>query len=208
MNVIHKIGPLHLSPLHGRIAPGHSGSAAVGVLRLNLIINVAKGNHVSFHSASRGKARSRKGTEVKDITIGGMHPPGDKRTIPRIDGKYFQHCGRAGQASLFPHTAHSYNDGWHGHPEERSDPAGRRFQTFRGVSLPGAAPLYGGELQGSRGSPPAARPPALSRASTRRWRCPPCHPARLQVSRPHQWWQCPPDSLPTGRSPLCTGDRS
>lgn len=50
------------------------------------------------HCASRGKARSGRGT---DIAIGGMYAPGDEQTISRIDGKYFQHCGRAGQLQLW-----------------------------------------------------------------------------------------------------------
>lgn len=47
--------------------------------------------------ASRGKARSGRGT---DTTVGGMYPPGDEQTISRIDGKYFQRCGRAAQLQL------------------------------------------------------------------------------------------------------------
>lgn len=130
----------------------------ISILHLNLIINTAKGKHVSFHSASRGKARSRKGTEMKDITIGGTHPPGDEQTIRRIDRKYFQYSGRAGQASPFPHMACSYNYGCHGRPEETSNPAGRRFQTFHGVSLPRMTPLYIAGLRqaGSRRVPVAA----------------------------------------------------
>lgn len=95
-----KLSPLPLPP-----ASGYSGS----VLRLNSVITTAKGKHVSFHSAGRGKVRSREGSEMKGITTGGTHPPGDEQTIPRTDGKYFQHCGRAGQASLFPHVVCSYN---------------------------------------------------------------------------------------------------
>lgn len=76
--------------------------------------------------------------EVKDVTACGTHPPADGQTIPRIDGKYFQHCGRAG----FPHMVCSYNCGCHGHPEETSNPAGRRFKTFHGVNLPRMTPLY------------------------------------------------------------------
>lgn len=105
-----------------------------------LIINIAKGKHISFYSASRGKARSRKGTEMKDITTGGTHLPADEQTIPRIAKKYFQHCSRAGQArpgqaSLFPHRVCSYNCSCHGHPKETLNPAGRRFQTFHVVNL-------------------------------------------------------------------------
>lgn len=121
-----------------RVGVSHQVTQAVlqfSVLCLNSIINTAKGEHISFYSASKGKARSRKGTEMKDITLGGPHPPGDEQTIPRIDGKYFQHCGRAGQASLFPHMAVTG-------VLETSNPAGRSFQTFHGVNLPRMTPSY------------------------------------------------------------------
>lgn len=122
---------------------------------LNLITNIAKGKHISFYSASRGKARSRKGTEMKDITTCGTHPPADEQTIPRIARKYFQHCSRAGQASLLPHTLWSYNCGCDGHPKETPNAAGRRFQTFHGVILPEWLHCvhWGSARQGAAGLP-------------------------------------------------------
>lgn len=157
LNVIHKSCPLYLSLPCGRIAPGYSGSSMFSFE----LDNQHRKRWCLFHCASRGKARSRKGTDMKDMTIGGMHPPGDEQTIPRIDGKFLQHCGAAGQGSLpcsHAHMAHSYNYGCHRHPEETSNPAGRRFQTFRGVNLPRMTPLYvlGRRQVGSRRVPVAA----------------------------------------------------
>lgn len=90
-------------PLPPCMGVSHQVTQAVLQFRvfcLNLRINIAKGKHISFYSASRGKARSRKGTEMKDITTGGTRPPADEQTIPRIARKYFQPCGRAGQGGL------------------------------------------------------------------------------------------------------------
>lgn len=90
-------------PLPPCMGVSHQVTQAVlqfSVFCLNLRINIAKGKHISFYSASRGKARSRKGTEMKDVTTGGTRPPADEQTIPRIARKYFQPCGRAGQGGL------------------------------------------------------------------------------------------------------------
>lgn len=98
-------------PLPPCMGVSHQVTQAVlqfSVFCLNLRINIAKGKHISFYSASRGKARSRKGTEMKDVTTGGTRPPADEQTIPRIARKYFQPCGRAGQGRAgFPVPIHS-----------------------------------------------------------------------------------------------------
>lgn len=127
---------------HSCVGVSHQVTQAVlqfSVYYLNLIINIAKSKHIFFYSASTGKTRSRRGTEMKDITTGGTHPPADEQTIPRIMRKYFQHWQvKPGQASLFPDMVCSYNCGC---PKETPNPAGRRFQTFHGVILPRMPPL-------------------------------------------------------------------
>lgn len=126
------------------------------VFCLNLRINIAKGKHISFYSASRGKARSRKGTEMKEVTTGGTHSPADEQTILRIVRKYFQHCGRAGQASLFPYTVCSYTV-CHGHPKETSNPAAEGSKLSMVSSSPDCLhwAVPGRELKGSCGIRPA-----------------------------------------------------
>lgn len=169
LNAIPKSCSLCLSLPPGRMAPALHFS----LLHLNL---KAKRSPCPLLT---GKARRRKGTEVKGVSTGGTHPAGDEQTVPRRDGKQGR-SGTAGRAGLggtgpgrgglpAPTRGVQLQPWLSRHPEETSNPAGSRFETYHCVGLP-RTPLYvrGGAGPGAAGfgRQPSSSTPAVAQPGT------------------------------------------